>query len=89
MPEFQGYVSTGDYSSILRVYNQKSMLPSSNVAGLCGLSNKEAYIQTIINILRHNGQPAMRIRKAIIECFGIDDERLDVPKPEINLLKND
>lgn len=87
--EFQGYVSTGDYSSILRVYNQKSMLPSSNVAGLCGLSNKEAYIQTIINILRHNGQPAMRIRKAIIECFGIDDERLEAPKPEINLLKND
>ncbi|MCM1093277.1 MAG: DUF4435 domain-containing protein [Lachnospiraceae bacterium] len=87
--EFQGYVASGDYSSILRVYNQKSMLPSSNVAGLCGLANKEAYIQAIINILRHNGQPAARIRRAIIKCFGIDDERLDAPIPEVSLIKND
>jgi len=87
--EFRGYVEAGDYSSILRVYNQKSMLPSSNVAGLCGLSNKEAYIQAIINILRLNGQPAARIRKAIIKCFGIDDERLDAPIPEVTLIKND
>ncbi len=87
--EFKSYIYQGDYSSILRVYNQKSMIPSSNVAGLCGLSNKEAYVQAIINILRHNGDPAARIRKAIIDCFGINDERLDAPKPEISLIKND
>lgn len=87
--EFQGYVASGDYSSILRVYNQKSMLPSSNVAGLCGLSNKESYIQTIIGILRRNGSAAERIRNAIIRCFGLEDASLDAPKPQIEVIKND
>ncbi len=87
--EFQRYVSQGDYSSILRVYNQKSMLPSSNVAGLCGLASKDAYINAIIDILRGNGHGAERIRKAIINCFGLEDDRLDAPKPEISQIKND
>lgn len=87
--EFQRYVSSGDYSSILRVYNQKSMLPSSNVAGLCGLANKDAYVQAIIDILRSNGHGAERIRKAIINCFGLEDDSLEAPKPEISQIEND
>lgn len=87
--EFQEYLAAGDYKSILRVYNQKSMLPSSNVAGLCGLSGKEEYIDAIINILKRNGAPATRIRAAIIDCFGIREDEASAPRPEITDLGND
>ena len=65
------------------------MLPSSNVAGLCGLANKDAYVQAIIDILRSNGHGAERIRKAIINCFGLEDDSLEAPKPEISQIEND
>lgn len=86
--DFHRYVAEGDYSSVLRVYNQKSMIPGSNVAGLCGLSNKEAYINRVIDILRHEGKGAERIRKAIITCFGIDETQASA-KPNISLIDND
>lgn len=71
--EFRRYLETSDYRSVLKVYNQKSMVPGSNVAGLCGLSNKDEYIRAIIKLLRHDGAPARRIRRAVMKCFGIDD----------------
>ncbi len=72
--EFSKYAADGDYSSILRVYNQKSMVPRSNVNGLCGLSgSKDAYVQAIIAILKTDTSDADRIREAIIRCFGIAD----------------
>ena len=40
---FQQYIQTADYNSILRVYNQKGMLPQSRVCQLCGISTKEHY----------------------------------------------
>ncbi len=69
--QFRRYVSENDYRSILRVYNQKSMLPNSNVAGLCGLHNKEDYLNTILRILRTNAPQAKRISDAIRRCFNI------------------
>ncbi len=72
--EFHNYADTGAYQSVLRVYNQKSMINTSNVASVCGISGgKEEYIRTIIKILKGNGQDAARIRKAVIRCFGISD----------------
>lgn len=72
--EFRQYVETDDYASVLRVYNQKSMLPGCNVAGLCKFHNKEEYIQHIIDLLRTDAPEAERIRRAIKRCFQIDDE---------------
>ncbi len=63
--EFHGYVKSGDYRSILRVYNQKSMLPGCNVPQLCGLNGKEAYIETVMGILRGSTPHAARIRAAV------------------------
>lgn len=80
--EFHGYVSSGDYQKVLRVFNRKSMIPSSNVSNLCGLNNKEAYIRAIINILKENGKDAQRIRRAVIKCFGLDDNNLASMKSE-------
>lgn len=71
--DFHRYADTGDYQSVLRVYNQKSMLVTSNVASLCGLSNKDHYIKSVIGILKSNGRDAARIRRAVIRCFGIAD----------------
>lgn len=67
--EFSHYVEQGDYRNILRVYNQKSMISSSNVAALCGLKNKEEYISTILSILAEDDVYGERIRQAITRCF--------------------
>lgn len=71
--EFQRYLNTEDYKSILRVFNQKAMIPGSNVAGLCGLRSKEDYLRTILEILREDKADAERIRKAMLSCFALED----------------
>lgn len=70
--QFRSYLASADYASILKVYNQKSMLPASNVAGLCGLRNKEEYIEVILQMLREDGRGAERIRRAVKDCFGLE-----------------
>lgn len=71
---FRNYVNAGDYASILRVFNHKSMLGESHVAASCGLQHddKDSYIHTILNILRRNSREADTIRKAVRACFGLD-----------------
>lgn len=69
--DFHRYIATGDYPAVLKVFNEKSMLVNSNVAALCGLSNKDAYIRTVLHILKGDSHSAKVIRKAIKECFGI------------------
>lgn len=69
--EFNHYHAQADYSNILRVYNQKSMLPGCNVAGLCGLNNKDEYIRVILDILRQGTPDATRIRNAVMRCFNL------------------
>lgn len=70
--EFTRYLEEGDYAAILRVYNQKSILPGCNVAGLCGLRDKDEYLYTILRLLRHDGSEAHRIRRAVTDCFNLD-----------------
>lgn len=72
--EFRRYVQRGDYASILRVYNRKSMLSESHVARACGLrsDDKREYIRAILTILKENKAEASRIRIAIYDCFGLD-----------------
>lgn len=70
--EFSRAVQLEDYAAVLKVYNQKSMVPGSNVGGLCGLSNsREAYVAAIISILRRDTAASRRIRGAILRCFGL------------------
>ncbi len=71
--EFHGYVQANDYASILKVYNQKTMIQASSVAQLCGLKNKEEYVVAIIDILhRDRDTQALRIIKAVKCCFGLE-----------------
>ena len=69
--EFRHYVDTGNYAEVLKVYNQKSMLPASNVASLCGLKNKDEYISAIIDLLSRPGEAAETISNAVKRCFGL------------------
>ncbi len=71
--EFHVYVQKKDYDKVLMVYNQKLMLTQSGVAGLCGLKSREEYIKIVLKILKGNGREATAIRKAIKQCFGLDD----------------
>lgn len=78
---FRKMHDSGDYAGVLRVYNQKSMLPGCNVAGLCGLHNKNEYIATIIRILQLGGSDAEAIRSAVRRCFCIHSTQPDVIPP--------
>ncbi len=69
--EFRKYVERDDYASVLRVYNQKSMISGSNVAALCGLRNKDEYVRCVISILRGGTGQASRIAQAVRNCFGL------------------
>ena len=49
------------------------MLTQSGVAGLCGLKSREEYIKIVLKILKGNAREAEDIRKAIKQCFGLDE----------------
>jgi hypothetical protein len=72
--EFHVYEDNNDYASILKVYNQKLMLVESNVATLCGYKGKDDYVRGVLNILKGNSENARAIRRAIKECFGLEEE---------------
>lgn len=69
--EFKKYITDENYEAVLRVYNQKGMLPQSRVMQLCGLASKEKYLSFIISVLKENKEDARCIRKAIQKCFGL------------------
>ncbi len=63
--DFHGYIRDDDYQSVLRVYNQKSMLSQSNVGSVTGCGDHRAYIAAILNILKSPTPAAARIRRAL------------------------
>lgn len=67
---FRQYADTGDYKNILRVYNQKGMLPQSRLCNICGISNKESYLNLILSILKENKEDADVVRTSIKESLG-------------------
>ena len=70
--QFHTFEQNEDYEAILRVFNQKSILISCNVAQLCDLQNRDKYIDAVINVLRHNTPYAERIRAAVRKCLAAD-----------------
>lgn len=68
--KFTHYIKISDYKSLLRVYNQKGMLPQSRLCNICGISNKESYLNLILSILKENKEDAKAIREAIKESLG-------------------
>lgn len=69
--KFIQYADTSDYKNILRVYNQKGILPQSRLCNLCGISNKESYLNLVLSILKENREDAIAIRSSIKDSLGI------------------
>lgn len=94
--EFRSYVAEDDYASVLRVYNRKTMIASSNVATLCGVhGNRNGYLGAILDILKAGGPEADRIRKAVRKCFDLADDDMsgmistDDTQSEIHILEDE
>jgi len=68
--DFTQYAEEGDYNNILRVYNQKGVLPQCRLCSLCGLNNKESYLNLVLSILKENEEDAEIIRDTIKESLG-------------------
>ncbi len=71
--QFYTYITERDYLSILMVYNQKGMLPQSNLPQLCGLTGKEKYLAMIIAILKENGADAEELRASLLSVFHFSE----------------
>lgn len=69
--QFHTYADSADYASILKVYNQKSMLPGSNVAQLCGFNHKGEYINAVIELLKLDTPEAAALRTALRALLGL------------------
>ena len=67
-------MSHGDYASVLKVYNRKTMLSESHVARACGLrrDDKDSYIRAILSILKEDRADADTIREAIRSTFNLE-----------------
>ncbi len=69
--KFKSYVDTCNYEKILLVYNQKGVLPQSHLCKICGINNKESYLNLVLSILKENGTDAEIIRSTIKESLGM------------------
>lgn len=69
--QFEGYLHAGDYASVLRVFNYKSMVSEVRVADLCGMrsSDKRSYINAVLRLLRTDTAAAATLRTAIRATF--------------------
>jgi hypothetical protein len=47
------------------------MLPQSHLCKICGISNKESYLNLVLSILKENKPDAEIIRTAIKESLGM------------------
>lgn len=74
--EFNDYYAKGDYASVIRVFNEKTMLNYCGVAQLCGLNNPDGYLRQILNILKKDCPQAVKIRKAVTEAFCITKKEM-------------
>lgn len=73
--QFRGYVNGGDYASVLKVFNHKSMLAETHVAEITGFgeNDKRHYIEMVLEILRQGETPESRtIRDAIRAIFKLE-----------------
>ncbi len=71
--EFTSYAEGGDYASILRVFNHKSMITETRVAQLCGMRDcdKRAYIGAVLDMLRTDRPEAEAMRAAMRDTFKL------------------
>lgn len=66
--EFQDLLDSENYEGILKVFNNKGIVPNSQVIALCDLSTRnDAYLNYVIGLLKQKSDGSNNIKKAIIE----------------------
>lgn len=63
--DFHSYIRTEDYESVLRVFNQKSMLSQCAVGSLTGAGDHRSYIAAVLNLLKSKTPEAEEVRRAL------------------------
>lgn len=71
--QFSTMIRDEDYESILRVFNHKPMLPSSEAHLLLGYHSKEDYINGVITLANDSGKEAEALRNAIRHILRADE----------------
>ena len=70
LSDFQRLIDSENYNEILKVFNNKGLIPNSKVINLCDLSDKnDAYLNFIIGILKQNNDKSERIKQAVKEII--------------------
>lgn len=72
LERFNGFLKAGDYRSVLRVFNFKSMISETRVASITGAGNddRRSYIEFVLDLIRRGDTPhADVIRSAIRNSF--------------------
>jgi len=71
--KFETLVSNQDYVGILKVFNNKGLIPNSKVASLCDLkSSNNAYLNFILAILKEKSKSSEIIQEAITRNVRMD-----------------
>lgn len=71
--EFQEYITNSDFTSILKVINQKNaLIPESKVCTLCGISNRKEYLKLVISLLKKGDSTSETIKSIIKENVKIN-----------------
>lgn len=63
--DFHAYLRDDDYASVLRVYNQKSMIAQSGVGAATGVGDHRSYVAAVLDILKSDTPAAERLRRAL------------------------
>ncbi len=71
--QFHVYLADKNYASILKVYNQKTMIQQANVPQLLGFKNRDDYVKRVIALLKAGGPDADHIARAIRRAFRLED----------------
>lgn len=68
LSEFQNLIDSENYEGILKVFNNKGIVPNSQVIALCDLSTRNnAYLNYVIGLLKQKSDSSNIIKEAIIE----------------------
>ena len=64
--EFETVISSGDYNTVLRLFNfKKALIPNSKVCDLIGIRDKDEYLNLVITLLKRNDSVSDSMKKAI------------------------
>lgn len=75
MRDFGAVSAARDYAGVLKLFNFKPMIPESQLPSLLGYSDKGAYIEGVLNVLKLHTPAARELRRAFASAFKVEADR--------------